>query len=388
MRNTVNRLPCPIPFMSVGAVFAVLLFLTAIDVADADMVHMKNGRSMQGQVIEETDEYIILDLGGGTLTFDRDKVERIEKSGAEETAEQEESWKRRFITSPKYIPRGYEAIARHFDSLTETRDEAFRLFNTLKLEEENLDRLSYELESLERKLVEISRARKSLDSNYHTKKYNEAVTLHNNLVSRSTLVYEEFTRTRKKLERLQHEAPRKSNMYRKQLRALRAESESQRADADLGDSDVALFIDELFSRLDAFETDFNEQIPQQRIAGLHVVVDVTLNDQFAVPMIVDSGASFVVIPHKLAEKLGLELREDLLTSAELADGSVSEGYLVQLSSVSVGGSVARYIVGMVMKPTDKAMDEGLLGMTYLRNFNWHIDSVSGQLVIEEFIHGR
>ena len=38
MRNTVNRLPCPIPFMSVGAVFAVLLFLTAIDVADADMV--------------------------------------------------------------------------------------------------------------------------------------------------------------------------------------------------------------------------------------------------------------------------------------------------------------------------------------------------------------
>jgi len=267
MCNTVNRLRCHIPLMSVGAVFAVLLFMTTNDVAHADVVHMKNGRSMQGQVIEETDEYIILDLGGGTMTFDRDKVERIEKSGAEETAEQEEVWKRRFITSQKYVPRGYEAIARQFDSLTEIRDETFRLFNTLKLEKKNIDRLSYELGSLKRKLVQVSRARKNLDSNYDTKKYNEAVNLHNNLISRINLGYEEFTRSRKKLERLQQEAPRKSNMYRKQLRAFRVEFESQRADADLGYSDVALFFDELFSRLDTFETDFNEQIPQQRIAG-------------------------------------------------------------------------------------------------------------------------
>ncbi len=41
-------------------------------------IYLKDGRKIEGRIIEETDDYIKIDFYGGTLTYYKDKIERIE----------------------------------------------------------------------------------------------------------------------------------------------------------------------------------------------------------------------------------------------------------------------------------------------------------------------
>lgn len=81
----------------------------------------------------------------------------------------------------------------------------------------------------------------------------------------------------------------------------------------------------------------------------------------AVTFLVDTGASAVALPLKLAQELELPLRAG--STSRTANGVVRT-WTTRLDTVNVGGLVATNVHAVVMP--NMPGDEALLGMTYLR----------------------
>jgi len=62
------------------SVIFLICFLTST--AFADTVYLKNGRSVSGEIIERTDEYIKLDFDGTSLTYWTDEIETVQRESA------------------------------------------------------------------------------------------------------------------------------------------------------------------------------------------------------------------------------------------------------------------------------------------------------------------
>jgi len=72
----------------------ILLVFCTVACAWADVVYLKNGRYMEGVVIEETDGYIQLAVGIGTVKFNKTQIEEIDRSSREENQGLADSWER------------------------------------------------------------------------------------------------------------------------------------------------------------------------------------------------------------------------------------------------------------------------------------------------------
>ncbi len=66
--------------------FIFLSFFAFTAAAFADKLYLKNGRSLEGLIREEKGNNVELDVGFGTVTFEKSALERIYRSDPEETA--------------------------------------------------------------------------------------------------------------------------------------------------------------------------------------------------------------------------------------------------------------------------------------------------------------
>ncbi len=79
--------PTPIPPVRSCSMLCVLVFICLLCTsAIADVIHMKDGRKLEGEITEEAEEYIKLKMKYGSMTIQRSKIEKIEK-GASKTEE-------------------------------------------------------------------------------------------------------------------------------------------------------------------------------------------------------------------------------------------------------------------------------------------------------------
>lgn len=128
----------------------------------------------------------------------------------------------------------------------------------------------------------------------------------------------------------------------------------------------------------------NVEIIQQ---GGQIVVDCLLNKKANVTLIMDTGASFVVLTSNAAKKLGLSLDNTKEGTLEmiLADGSKVSARRVILESVSAQGVEAKNVQAVVLpEASDTAnLKDGLLGMSFLKNFNFKVDQKNNKLVLEK-----
>jgi predicted aspartyl protease len=93
-----------------------------------------------------------------------------------------------------------------------------------------------------------------------------------------------------------------------------------------------------------------------------------------------------VIKDSVAKQLGLEalvMKEDI--KIKLADGRESIAKHAVLSSLSVQGVEAFNIDVAILAPdvVDPQLKDGLLGMTYLKNFSFKIDQRNRRLTLEK-----
>jgi clan AA aspartic protease (TIGR02281 family) len=118
-----------------------------------------------------------------------------------------------------------------------------------------------------------------------------------------------------------------------------------------------------------------------------MVVEAVLNKKVKARLILDTGATLVVIKDSVAKQLGLgaqDLKEDM--KLKFADGRESIARHAVLASVSVQGVEAQNIDVAILAADiqDPALKDGLLGMTYLKNFNFKIDQRNKKLILEKF----
>jgi clan AA aspartic protease (TIGR02281 family) len=108
-------------------------------------------------------------------------------------------------------------------------------------------------------------------------------------------------------------------------------------------------------------------------------INVAVNGKPVTRMVVDSGATSISLPYKLAKELGIEPKEsdpDIMVG--LADGSRVPAKLITIASVRVGKFTAENVECIVM---DESASEAppLLGMSFLGRYKFEIDTDKSEL---------
>ncbi len=116
-----------------------------------------------------------------------------------------------------------------------------------------------------------------------------------------------------------------------------------------------------------------------------VYVDVLLNKKVRATMALDTGCSTMLLTHEVAKKLKLKLKNAPVGVAQVADGRKITARRVYLDSVKVEDSEARGVEASVLMPGGPKTEfkDGLLGMSYLKNFAFKVDYKRKKLTLEK-----
>jgi aspartyl protease family protein len=108
----------------------------------------------------------------------------------------------------------------------------------------------------------------------------------------------------------------------------------------------------------------------------HFFADTMVNDQ-ALRLMVDTGASVIVLSAADAERTGLDWRKARTATIQTVNGPTT-GYFVKLERVRVGSIELRNIDGIVV---ESGLDQfGLLGMSFLNRLEMRRDGDRMELI--------
>lgn len=117
-----------------------------------------------------------------------------------------------------------------------------------------------------------------------------------------------------------------------------------------------------------------------------IILRVRLNKKVEASLVLDTGASLVVLRRKIAEKLGINL-DGIKPDAKmtLADGRQINAKHIILESVEVEGVEARNVEATIMLDDSGNLNfgDGLLGMSFLKRFNFKVDHKDKKLILEK-----
>jgi len=116
-----------------------------------------------------------------------------------------------------------------------------------------------------------------------------------------------------------------------------------------------------------------------------ILLAVTLNKKIEASLVLDTGASIMLLRKDVAKKLGLDLdtaKFDM--QVQLADGRKVNAKHIVLESVKVQNSEALNVdAAILLDEADISFGEGLLGMSFLSRFNFKVDQKEKKLTLEK-----
>jgi len=138
---------------------------------------------------------------------------------------------------------------------------------------------------------------------------------------------------------------------------------------------------------DAREREYGpQQINVAREQG-HIIVDAVLNKKVTATLLMDTGASYVVVSQDIWKKLGGSgAANETILPMQLADGRKVNARLSTLDSISVQGVEARDVPVAILSEEATGsigFKDGLLGMSFLNRFNFKVDQKNNKLILEK-----
>jgi len=121
-------------------------------------------------------------------------------------------------------------------------------------------------------------------------------------------------------------------------------------------------------------------IKAKQAPGDHYVVEVILNGSITANLMVDTGATMVVLSDRIGKRLGVHSNSNLPKIGMNTAGGKVEAPLFVLDSVKMG-SAEVFNVETTTNPFMGEMD-GLLGMSFLGEFKVEMDRQSGELTLK------
>jgi len=117
------------------------------------------------------------------------------------------------------------------------------------------------------------------------------------------------------------------------------------------------------------------------IIALEVITDGKLGRE-KIKMALDTGATYVMIPWEFAEILGYEPEVSRKRIPMITASGVEKTPVINLDSITVPGKKAKDIPAVVHDLPQKSYVDGLLGLSYLKNFDTSIYFKKGVLEIK------
>ena len=131
------------------------------------------------------------------------------------------------------------------------------------------------------------------------------------------------------------------------------------------------------------ETILSESIQLRRSSGGTLVASVVINGKHTQEMTVDSGASMVTLPAKVAAACNIHVgANSRVINLTLADGRKIGGRLASIPQIRVGGFSAENVPCVVLDP-EAAAASALLGMSFLGRFKFELDARQATLTITQ-----
>jgi len=127
------------------------------------------------------------------------------------------------------------------------------------------------------------------------------------------------------------------------------------------------------------------KLPLERDSSI-VTLEVDLfgpKDAHRVNMALDTGATFVMIPWDVAERLGYDPATSATRVAITTASTIEKAPLITLERIRVLGVEAEKVEVVVHDLPPKSRVDGLLGLSFLRNFNLHLLFRDGVLELRE-----
>jgi clan AA aspartic protease (TIGR02281 family) len=123
-------------------------------------------------------------------------------------------------------------------------------------------------------------------------------------------------------------------------------------------------------------------VPLER-RGNSLYAGVRLNRRVDGRFLVDTGASSMQISRAMARRLGIKLSRAEAAQVVLAGGYRVAAYRVRLREVRVGGARVSNVEAIVLKDDNLGMTDGLIGMSFLDNFDFQINPQKPELVLQQ-----
>lgn len=99
-------------------------------------------------------------------------------------------------------------------------------------------------------------------------------------------------------------------------------------------------------------------------------------------MALDTGATYVIIPWKVAEILGYKPELSKEKTTMITASGVESAPIIILKKVSSLGKEATDVKAIVHDLPVRSYVDGLLGLSFLKNFNLHINFKEGYLELD------
>jgi clan AA aspartic protease (TIGR02281 family) len=113
-------------------------------------------------------------------------------------------------------------------------------------------------------------------------------------------------------------------------------------------------------------------------AGTGMLVQVLLNGTTSAPFLIDTGASDVLVPKSVADRLGLQAGPNTRTKRYATANGVVTHPVVMLRSVALGGAVVENVPASITP----GLQFGLLGLSFFNHFTYNIDAAQGIVTLK------
>ena len=114
-------------------------------------------------------------------------------------------------------------------------------------------------------------------------------------------------------------------------------------------------------------------------AGNAMVVPVRINGRTVAPFLIDTGASYVLLPRSVAIEAGLSMGPETRKMRFQTANGIIEQPIVTLDSVELGSARVEQVAAAV----SDGMEVGLLGLSFFNRFTYQIDAAAGVVTLLE-----
>jgi clan AA aspartic protease (TIGR02281 family) len=114
-------------------------------------------------------------------------------------------------------------------------------------------------------------------------------------------------------------------------------------------------------------------------AGMGMIVPIRINGRVEAPFLIDTGASYVLLPRSVADELGISVGPETRRLVFATANGAVEQPVVMLDSVELGTASAEQIPASI----SPSMEIGLLGLSFFNRFTYEIDAAAGIMTLVE-----